>query len=70
MSVRPTPQELEELAPFCPCRLCTQTWLDSILNYFTRGNCPCCAGCLKSELYSMEYVEMARKAKAADSAAL
>jgi hypothetical protein len=61
----PAEEELESLRPFCPCRVCNQTWFQAFLGFFTHGNCATCNGCLKSELYSKEHLVAARAAKAA-----
>jgi hypothetical protein len=57
-------EELKQLQPFCPCRVCTQSWPETFLGFFIHGNCRMCHGCLKAELYFKEHLEGARKRKA------
>ena len=51
-----TQEELKTLVPFCPCRICTQSWPAAILGFFTHGNCRTCHGCLQSGEFQISFV--------------
>jgi hypothetical protein len=52
-----TMEELKTLFPFCPCRVCTQSWTSAVLGFFIHGNCRTCHGCLQSSLdFGVDYV--------------
>lgn len=52
----PTDAELKKLAQFCPCRVCTGTFLERALA------CACCNGCLRSENPADRHIKGARLA--------
>ena len=62
--VPPSAEELVILAPFCPCRVCNQSWTQAILGFFSHNNCRECHGCLQSTFYNRDFVEVARQRKA------
>lgn len=69
MSNSVTMEELKELFPYCPCRVCTQSWTSALLGFFIHGNCRTCNGCLQSSLdmgidyVSKEYIRLAQEKK-------
>lgn len=40
-------EELKRLIPYCPCRVCNQTWMETILGFFIHQNCRMCHRCLQ-----------------------